>query len=130
MVLCDGAREKVFRVERVTEMGDGLLIKFSGLDTPEDARLYAGWEILADRSDASPLGNDEYYFADLCRCDAVKDGRRLGKILSVCEGGGGDMLEVEVPSGERFFVPFRNEFVGGIDIERREVEIEADWLLQ
>lgn len=130
LVLSDGGHEKVFRVERVHEMGGGLLIKLHGLDSPEEARLYAGWEILVDRRDASPLGDGEYYFADLCKCDAVKDGKRLGKILAVCEGGGGDMLEIQVPSGKRFFVPFRKEFVGGIDIERREVEIEADWLLQ
>lgn len=125
-----GGREKTLHVERVRATGGHLLLKLAGVDTPEDARQYAGWEILADRAAAAPLGENEYYLSDLCKCEAVKAGRHLGKILSVCEGGGGDMLEVEVPSGKRFFVPFRNEFVGKVNIAARSIEIEADWLLQ
>lgn len=125
-----GDRRKTFAVERVRATAGHLLVKLAGIDSPEEAKGYSGWEIVVEREAAAPLGENEYYLSDLCKCDVVKRGRRLGSILSVCEGGGGDMLEVQVPSGKRFFVPFRNEFVGKVDIAKRTVEIEADWLLE
>lgn len=130
LTLSDGRRRRRFAIERVRVAGQALLIKLDGLDTPEEARAFGGWEILVDRESAAPLGEDEYYLGDLCKCSVVKAGRKLGKVLSVCEGGGGDMLEIEVPSGKRFFVPFRREFVGKVDIGMRTVELEADWLIE
>jgi len=130
LTLSDGRRERTFVVEQMRASAGHLLLKLEGLDSPEEAREYTGWEIIVSREAASPLGEDEYYLVDLCRCDAVKNGVRLGKIVAVCEGGGGDMLEVEVASGRRYFVPFRREFVGTVDIPGRFVEIEADWLLE
>jgi 16S rRNA processing protein RimM len=130
LVLSDGKQKKSFSVERVRATGGHLLLKLEGLDAPEESRAFAGWEILVDRNDAAPLRANEYYHGDLCGCDAVKDGKRLGRILSVCEGGGGDMLEIQVPSGRCFFVPFREEFVGRVNVERGDVEIVADWLLR
>jgi len=50
-------------------------------------------------------------------------------VCAVCEGGNGSLLEIEVPSGKRYFVPFMNEYVGEVDLERRVVELKADWLL-
>lgn len=129
VLLSDGQHSESFAVESVRATGGHLLLKLEGVDSPEAARLFSGWEILVGRRNAAPLGNEEYYFGDLCKCHVVKEGRRLGRILSVCEGGGGELLEVQVPSGERFFVPFRKEFVGKVDIENRVVEVEADWLL-
>lgn len=125
-----GSRQKSLAVERVRATAGHLLLKLAGVDTPEEARQLSGWEIVVERNAAAPLGDNEYYLSDLCKCNAVKQGRRLGRILSVCEGGGGDMLEIEVPSGKRYFVPFRDEFVGKVDVAGRVVEIEADWLLQ
>lgn len=127
--LGDGARRRSFGVEEVHASAGHLLLKLEGLDSRETARAYAGWEIYVDRSLAAPLGDGEYYFSDLCKCDVVKGNRHLGKILSVCEGGGGELLEVELDSGKRSFVPFRKEFVGRVDIANHFVELEADWLL-
>lgn len=128
--LRDGVRERSFSVEAVRIASGTVLMKLRGLETPEAARALSGWELVVARDKAAPLGNDEYYLSDLCRCEVVKEGRVLGRVRSVCEGGGGDLLEVEVPSGKRYFVPFRSEFVGEVDVEGRIVELEADWLLQ
>lgn len=128
--LRNGPRQATYNVQDVRASSGHLLLKLEGLDSPEEARGLNGWEIVVHRRNAAPLGEDEYYLNDLCGCDAVKEGRRLGKVFAVCEGGGGDMLEIEVPSGKRFLVPFHREFVGAVDVERRMIEIEADWLLR
>ncbi len=124
-----GSRNRRYSVESIRIRGRELLIKLAGVDTPEAGRELAGWEILVDRAHAAPLAAGEYYLSDLCDCIVAKDSKPLGRIRAVCEGGNGDLLEIEVPTGGRYFVPFREEFVGDVDVQAGVVQLKADWLL-
>jgi len=130
VTLVSGDREKLFPVEEIRVAGSTLLLKLTGIDSPEEGKSYSGWEILVRREEAAALGEGEYYHTDLCRCSIVKDSKRLGRIRSVCEGGASDLLEIETPAGKVFLVPFIDEFVGAVDLDGRTVELKADWLLQ
>lgn len=125
-----GAMERTFVVEQAEPFGRFVLLKLKGIDSPEEARRYSNCELHASRANAASLAEGEYYYADLCECAVVRNGRDLGRIRTVCEGGASDLLEVEVPSGRRYLVPFIDEFVGEVDLERRTVELRADWLLE
>jgi len=130
VTLVSGDREKVLQLEDIRIAGSMLLLKLVGIDSPEAAKSYAGWEIVVKREEAAALGEGEYYHADLCRCSIVKDSKPLGRIRSVCEGAASDLLEVETPAGRVFLIPFVNEFVGAVNLNERTVELKADWLLQ
>jgi 16S rRNA processing protein RimM len=104
------------RVEAVKGRGSELCLKLSGVSTPEQAAALRGVEIWVDRADASPLGEGEYYLADLCRCRLYRGREELGRVISVCEAGAGELLEVEAAGGRRFLVPFSGSFLGEIDV--------------
>ena len=69
------------------------------------------------RSALPPLGEGEYYHADLIGLPAVSDtGEDLGTCVAVDNFGAGDVLEIQRPSvdgkpGKRFMVPMRAEAV-------------------
>ena len=128
--LVSGKRERPFHVEEVRLISNSVLLKLAGIDSPEEARRYSGWELWVDRSFAAELREGEYYHADLCRCTVVQGGRALGRIMSVCDGGAADLLEIETSGGKRFLVPFIEEFVGEVNLVNHTVELKADWLLQ
>ena len=102
--------EKTYVVESVSGSAASLLMKFKGIDTPEDTAKIRGAEIVVPRSKASPLGKDEYYVEDLKNCTLVytasgkENGLMLeksavmecGTITDVLEGGAGYLLEVVV----------------------------------
>ncbi len=121
--------EKSVGVSDVKPLSDELLIKFDGIDSPEEGRKYNGWEILVERESANPLKKGEYYNSDLCKCEIVKEGKTLGRVKSVCEGGADPLLEVETGNG-KYLVPFIDEFIGKVDLEKGTIELRDEWLLQ
>jgi 16S rRNA processing protein RimM len=123
--------ETLFYIEETMRSGSSLAVKFRGINTPEAAKTLTGAELLIDRAHAAPLGEDEYYVEDLRGLPVSdKDGAVLGEIRDVLEGGGGQLIEVLLPKGESRLVPFRGEFFGEIDIEKRRVMLLETWILE
>jgi 16S rRNA processing protein RimM len=123
-------REKAFAVETCVPNGNELLMKFKGIDTPESGKTYSGWDILVPRDKAAPCEEGEFYSADLIGCRLYHGNQTLGTVLSVTEGGGGSLLLTERPGGDTFFVPFRKEFIGEVDVEEKNIELKELWLAE
>ena len=122
--------EKEHEVAEVDLKGTNLLIRFAGIETPEAAAIISGSEIIADRKYAAPLNEGEYYVEDLKGMEVINvDGEKLGIISNVIEGGGGDLVEVELPSGQMLFAPFRKEFFGAPDFDKASIVLLETWIL-
>jgi 16S rRNA processing protein RimM len=143
--------EKVYAVEEMMLSASSLLMKLSGIDSPEAAKMLVGAEMLADRSHAAPLKTGEYYIEDLkglaviaisaaepesggnlpelSACDNPEHGSIVGYIADIVEGGGGFLAEVRLPDGKLKFVPFRNEFFGDINLELGTAILLEPWIL-
>ena len=64
------------------------------------------------RSVLPPLGEGEYYHADLIGLPAVStEGEALGVCVAVENFGAGDVLEIEKADGSRFMVSMQAEAV-------------------
>lgn len=133
----DERTEKRYEIETIEGSVQCLLVKFRGIDTPEQAKKLAGAEILVPRDKACPLSEGEYYVKDLCQCVLVYKGTTVGTITGVTEGGAGDLLEVALTEGlsldtskRTCLVPLRKEFVGKIDIKAGTVELMHRWILE
>ncbi|MDR1318263.1 MAG: ribosome maturation factor RimM, partial [Treponema sp.] len=108
-------KEEERKIEESLPAPPALLIKFTGIDSPEDAKTLRGAELLAGREQASPLGPDEYYIEDLKGLPVIAgaspaEGEVLGRVAGLIEGGGGSLVEIRLSSGEIKLVPFRKEF--------------------
>jgi 16S rRNA processing protein RimM len=122
--------EETFYIEEIRIIGKGLAMKFRGIETPEAARALSGAELLVGRDHASPLGKDEYYIEDLRGLPIYNtEGKRLGEIRDVLEGGNGQLIEALLPDGETRLIPFRNEFFGEVDPEKRRAVLLNEWIL-
>lgn len=123
-------REKRFDVERCLLNGKELLMKLKGIDSREAGKFYANWEVWVPREKAAPLDEGEFYYADLLGSRLYHGDVTLGRVVNVCDGGGGTLIQVERPEGEKFFVPFRKEFIGEVDIESGAIELLEIWVAE
>jgi 16S rRNA processing protein RimM len=131
VMLRQDGKERFFEVEGFDEKGDILLIKLKGIDTPEAAKTLGGAEIVTGRENAAPLGPDEYYIGDLRGLDvAAEDGEVLGRVTDILEGGGGDLVEMRLPTGKLALVPFRKEFFGEVSPEKGRIVLLHRWILE
>jgi 16S rRNA processing protein RimM len=95
----------------------GAIARFAEITDRTAAEKLRGTALTVPRSQMPPLGEGEYYHADLIGLVAVSTtGEALGVCVNVENFGAGDVLEIERPAedgkpGKRFMVPMREEAV-------------------
>lgn len=109
----------------------GAIARFAEIADRTAAEKLRGTALTVPRSALPPLGEGEYYHADLIGLAAVSDaGEPLGTVVAVENFGAGDVIEIERPpseeskAGKRFMVPMRAEAVPEWDAERLVVSAE------
>ncbi|MEO6716358.1 MAG: ribosome maturation factor RimM [Novosphingobium sp.] len=100
-------------VEKLKDDGKGgAIARFAECTDRTAAEALRGTALTVPRSTLPPLGEGEYYYADLIGLPAVStDGEALGVCVAVENFGAGDVLEIERPDGKRFMVPMKPEAV-------------------
>ena len=84
----------------------GAIARFAEVPDRTAAEALRGTALTVPRSALPPLGEGEYYHADLIGLPAISsDGTELGRCVAVENFGAGDILEIERPDGARFMVP-------------------------
>ena len=102
----------------------GAVARFAEVNDRNAAEALRGTTLTVPRDALPPLGEDEYYHADLLGLPAVTtDGEALGTCIAIENYGAGDVIEIERPSedgkpGKRFMVPMRVEAVPEWDAAR------------
>lgn len=85
---------------------NGAVARFAEIGDRSAAEALRGTELTVPRSALPPLGEGEYYHADLIGLPcASSEGEALGAIVAVENFGAGDIVEVERPTGKRFMAP-------------------------
>jgi len=119
----------LFNILSVSGAPQNVLLSLEGIDSPEAAKELSGQDIWVERSHASPLAEGEYYLADICRCRVLRDGREVGRVQAVCEGGKASFLEVKYACGETMMVPFTEQFIGEVKIQEGIIALQEGCLL-
>lgn len=100
-------------IEKLSDDGKGgAVARFAGVTDRNQAEALRGTVLTVPRAALPPLGEGEYYYADLLGLPAIStDGDDLGICINVENFGAGDVLEIERPDKKRFMVPMRAEAV-------------------
>jgi len=132
VTLRQGEKEQTLAIEESAAIPPAAAIRFAGFDSPEAAKALRGAQLLISRKDADPLQRGEFYIEDLkgLAVLAADSGEVLGHIADVIEGGGGDLAEIRLNNGETRLVPFRKEFLTGIDLAKKRVMLQNLWILE
>jgi 16S rRNA processing protein RimM len=106
---CDSA----LTVEKIKDDGKGgAIARFAEVTDRTAAEKLRGTALTVPRSTLPPLGEGEYYYADLIGLPAVStSGEALGTCVAVENFGAGDVLEIERPGGKKFMVPMKAQAV-------------------
>lgn len=123
LVSPDEKSAREVRVESARTHGDRALVKFAGIQTPEEIRELRNWTVEIPESEARKPGDGEYYLHDLVGLRLVDEsGHECGIIVDAYEGGGGVLLNVSF-CGREFEVPFAVEICRKIDLEKKEIVV-------
>ena len=99
------------------------LVKFAGIESPDEIRDLQNWTLEIPESEALKLPEDEYFLHDLAGLVLIDaDGRERGVVKEAYEGGGGILLRVKGPKGE-FEVPFAAAICTHIDVAAKRITV-------
>lgn len=101
-----------------------VIVKFRGIDTPEDVRKLRQRDIYVLRKDAPPLEEGEHYYADLLGLDVTDDtGVYRGKLTDIIQTGANDVYEITADDGKSFLLPVIKQCILDIDVEAGTMKI-------
>lgn len=95
-------------LKSVRHGNNGAIARFAEIPDRTAAEKLRGTELTVPRTALPPLGEGEYYHADLIGLVALSEaGDAIGTVVAVENFGAGDVIEVERPDKKRFMVPMQ-----------------------
>lgn len=102
----------------------GLLIRFRGHKTPEEAGLFRNTWVYVPTADRPDLPEGEYYHHQLLGMTVVTDdGRELGVIADIVETGANDVYVVRDADGNEVLLPAIPPVILDIDPADRQMRV-------
>jgi 16S rRNA processing protein RimM len=118
----DGERREL-RLEEFWPHKSYVVLKFAGVDSITDAEALVGCEIQVPREQRAELDAGAYV-SDLVGCEVFDRERSIGEVKDVQFGAGEAPLLVVAQGSKEILIPFAQEFIAGIDIEGKRVEMK------
>ena len=104
-----------FEVKRVAFQKQMVLLEFEGIT----AETLKGRQLWVSREEALPLGEREYYLADVMGMRVVTDdGEELGTVTDILETGSNEVFQVEKEQGKPLLIPSIPDCVVDMDFEQ------------
>ncbi|XP_047945100.1 uncharacterized protein LOC125191741 isoform X1 [Salvia hispanica] len=121
--------------------GQSWLVKFNNINSAEEARKLVGSTILVRDDDRPELEEGDFYTHDLIGMKVIlkESGEPIGTVVNIFNSGASDLLHVKLTSSRKIpdqtektgegdsgplvWVPFVEEIVPTVDVEKREMLI-------
>ncbi|MBR1853315.1 MAG: 16S rRNA processing protein RimM [Lachnospiraceae bacterium] len=124
VILDTGKENLILEIEGVKFFKQFVILKFKGLETPEEVAKYRQKSLYVTRENAVRLGRDEYFIADLMGLAVYdEDGTEIGVLREVMETGANDVYVIDLKDGRELLLPAIKECVLNVDVEAGKMQI-------
>ena len=112
---------KEFTIDYFRPYGRTVILKFHGIDSPEDAKRLHGRELMIPEAESPPPPEGVYYYYQILGLQGyTTEGRFIGSVTDIIETGSNDVYVVR--NGEReYLIPAIRDIVKEIDIKNRRM---------
>lgn len=115
---------KKYEIQEVKYHKDMVMIKFKGIENPEQADLLRNSYLKIDRESEAPLEKDTYYIVDLIGLEVYTDENNLlGAVQDIYNTGSNDIYVVKDELGKQVLLPAISEVVKQIDMENKRIVV-------
>jgi 16S rRNA processing protein RimM len=100
-----------------------LVLKFSGIDSINDAEPLVGSELQVPRGERADLEQGWTFVSDLVGCTLFDRGREVGRIADVQFGAGEAPLLIVAAKEKQYDIPFAEAYLEGVDVAQKQVRM-------
>ena len=111
-----------YKIQEVKYHKNMVLIKFEGIENPEQADLLRNSYLIVDRETEEPLEPGRYYIVDMIGLDVFTDDNEyLGKLEDIYNTGSNDIYVVKNELGKQVLLPAIEDVIKNIDMDNKKV---------
>jgi 16S rRNA processing protein RimM len=111
-------------VEGVRSHAKGMLIKFKGIETPEETAQFRNQWVYIKTTDAPPLPEGQIYQHELFGFQVVDENENLlGELVEIIETGANDVYVVKNEAGKETLLPAIPSVILDLDPARRFMRV-------
>ena len=111
-----------YKIQEVKYHKNMVLIKFEGIENPEQADLLRNSYLIVDRETEEPLEAGRYYIVDMIGLDVFTDDNEyLGKLEDIYNTGSNDIYVVKNELGKQVLLPAIEDAIKNIDMDNKKV---------
>lgn len=111
-----------YKIQEVKYHKNMVLVKFEGIENPEQADLLRNSYLIVDRETEEPLEAGRYYIVDMIGLDVFTDDNEyLGKLEDIYNTGSNDIYVVKNELGKQVLLPAIEDVIKNIDMDNKKV---------
>jgi 16S rRNA processing protein RimM len=119
-----GEEHKPMTLSGARPHAKGMLLKFTGIDTPEDAGQLRNQWVYVKAAELPRLPEGKIYQHELLGFDVVDErGNSLGNLVEIIETGANDVYVVRNESGKEILLPAISSVILETDLTRRVMRV-------
>ena len=116
--LTDATGNRPFKITRQGIKDSILIVSIEGIHDRNAAELLKGTALYALAPSSQEAEENKWPYDTLIGLEARGiDGTVYGKVIGVYNFGAGDIIEISLANGKTEMLPFKNAFVGDINVE-------------
>jgi len=116
--------EFICEIEGVKFFKNMVILKFAGINDRNEIEKFRQCDLLIDREDAEPLGEDEYFICDLIGLDIVdEDGTKIGVLKDVMTSAANDVYVVEKTDGKELLIPAIRDCILETNLDKHTIKV-------
>ncbi|MFX3624632.1 MAG: ribosome maturation factor RimM [Ectobacillus sp.] len=102
------------------------LLTFEGYDNVNQVEQFKGSILKVPQEQLGKLAEGEYYYHEIIGCTvASEEGEEIGKISEILSPGANDVWVVKRPNGKEALIPYIEQVVLKVDVEKKLVTIHV-----
>ena len=113
---------KTFTIASYKKNGNLDIVRFDEIPSINEAAFLKGKEILVVKNQ-NDLKEGYFFYSDLKGCSIIASDEKIGEVVAVEEFPAQITLRCKTKDGKSFFVPFIEQFIKDVNIEKKEIQI-------
>ena len=116
---------QTIKLQSVRWNKDQLLIKFEGVDTPEQGALLKNKYLMINFEDRVPLPKDNFYHFEIIGLEGFNlQGVKLGIVQDILQTSANDVYVVQRDGVKELLIPALKKVIKQVDLENKRMVVE------
>lgn len=114
----------LYKVESVRFHKGTVLVKLSGIDDMDAAKLVKNCHLAINKSDRMPLEEGAYYIDDLIGLDVYEDDQKIGVLKDVLQPGANDVYVLDSIQYPDLYIPAIKSVILNVDLDAHRMDVK------